>query len=219
MAPFINPSRRQILCLMVAGLAGYANIVRSQKMDVTEKHFKGFAQLEKLALKFITNSQGERYRGGPRQSLPVPVHHQNKLLVAFMFYPARSISYSAYLLPPYKVGWLDPITGERIDEAQVSPADFGQTDESDKGLPEWNTAPPNVNLDKLASLRKQRLPELYDMLFAAWATDPSSSGHSNLRDQAREFLKVFYQISEPPLKPYYESLGRDWFGWLRKLAE
>lgn len=64
-----------------------------------------------------------------------------------------------------------------------------------------------------------RLSALYDILFEIWATNTSTRGFSALPDAAREFLKTFGALSEPPLLEYYEALGREFFEWVRALAK
>ena len=66
---------------------------------------------------------------------------------------------------------------------------------------------------------EKRLYVLYDILYKTWAVNPSVSNDEKLKSEAREFLNIFDQISEQPLRLYYNALGRDWFEWLRKLAE
>jgi hypothetical protein len=115
------------------------------------------------------------------------------------------------------VEWFDPVSGLRTAKAAVSPADFGQTDSVDKKM-ERDIALPSNMADRLDDLR-ERLFELYDILFEAWANKYSTTSHDKLQSAAREFLKIFDQISEKPLRPYYNALGREWFGWLRELAQ
>jgi hypothetical protein len=213
--PFFNQSRRWFFLWTAAGWVGYTNIARSQDAISTGKHFKSFVELNgDLALDGI----GYHTAGKPSQSWPVPAYRRNKLSVAFMKYPHIQWVGEIQMQPPSQVRWLDPVTGECIAEDDVSPAYFGQTIAADEYLPRWSTVlPQGMTPDAYTNLKKH-LFELYDTLFKAWATKLAPSAQGNLRGQAREFLKIFYQISEPPLKPYYEALGRDWFGWLRKLA-
>jgi len=216
----INPSfrqnRRQALFLIAAGLSGCAGITRSKNMVNTEKHFKKFSELVESAAGFIT----ELLAGaGPRTSLlPVPALHQGQPQVAYMICFGVVRPGPPQIWPPKKVGWLDPVTGKRIALTKVSPADFGQTDPADEMLEVKPYKYPNINSDTYVILA-ERLLELYDVLFAAWAASPSPADQGRLQNQARDFLRIFDQLAEEPLKPYYESLGRDWFGWLRALAQ
>jgi len=179
-----------------------------------EKHFKHFSELGKSAAGFTEPLIG----GGPHISFPVPAHRQGQPQVAFMIFFRMVMPGPPQMLPPSKVGWLDPVTGKRIALTKVSPADFGQTDSADEMMKIIPDKYPNIKYDESVILR-DRLFELYDILFAAWAANPSPAGQGRLQNQARDFLRIFDQLAEEPLKPYYEALGRDWFGWLRALAQ
>ena len=180
----------------------------------TEKHFKKFPELVESADGFTEHRIG----GGPRISFPVPALRQGQPQVAFMICFRMVLPGPPQMWPPSKVGWLDPVTGKRIALTKVSPADFGQTDSTDEMLEIKPYKYPNINYDKSVILA-ERLFELYDILFAAWAANPSPASQGRLQNQARDFLRIFDQLAEEPLKPYYEALGRDWFGWLRALAQ
>ena len=36
------------------------------------------------------------------------------------------------------------------------------------------------------------------------------------RQNVKRFQELFDKISEPPLKPYYEAVGYNWFHWLKQ---
>ena len=103
------------------------------------------------------------------------------------------------------------------DKVPVTPAYFGQKDDPDKPL-KGLIKLANITVETQGELR-DRLLALYDVLFPIWATNPSTLNQTGLQSQAREFLKIFDQVYEPPLLPYYKALGRDWLEWLRKLAQ
>ena len=180
----------------------------------TEKHFKKFSELMESADGFTELLAG----AGPIISYPVPALRQGQSQVAFMIYFRVVRPGPPQMWPPDKVGWLDPVTGKRIALTQVSPADFGQTDPADEMMKIIQDKYPNIKYDESEILR-DRLLELYDILFTAWAANPSPAGQGRLQNQARDFLRIFDQLAEEPLKPYYEALGRDWFVWLRALAQ
>jgi hypothetical protein len=207
-----NQCRRQILLLIAAGLLGSVSIARSQDMNNTEKHFKSLVELNILAIRAYP------IEPGPRQSLPVPVLHQGQVQIAFMLCPQVLKLGPVRIRPPSKIIWLNPVSGNLIALTKVSPDDFSQTDFADRELPKWKFDS-DLTIDAFNNLKK-RLFELYDILFPAWADDAlTPQRRENLKAPAREFLKIFNQVSEPPLRPYYAALGRDWFGWLRELAK
>ena len=113
---------------------------------------------------------------------------------------------------------MDPASGKLITTIQVSPTDFGQTDSPDKFIESKVYSRRGISMEELDNLEK-RLYILYNILFEAWAINSSSSDNDKFKDEAHEFLRVFEKISELPLHIYYNVLGHDWFGWLRKLAQ
>ena len=206
--------RRQIMLLMAAGLVGGMGIIWRQGMTKTTKQFKSVVELKQLAAREITHFEG----GGPRLSFPVTTHRQGKPLIAFMIYHYGFRPGLVRMSPPYEVVWFNPASGELIAKTAVSPADFGQTHPANEPLPEWKfSMPPGMTTGSYAELHNHFFA-LYDVLFEVWATNPSTRS-SALQSAAREFLKIFDQISEPPLRPYYDALGREYFEWVRALAK
>jgi hypothetical protein len=158
----------------------------------------------------------ERVPEQSRQSLPVPAQHDGQLRVAFMYAPTLARPTGSRMAPPHAVAWLDPASGALAGVVPVSPGDFGQQHDPNEFMGEFKL-PPGLTGDQYQHLC-QRLFQLYDALFAAWAPDPSAPGPAVLQGSAREFLQVFGQVSEPPLLPYYHALGTEYFHWVRALA-
>lgn len=181
----------------------------------TAKRFKTVEELKQLATKEIVLLEG----GGPRLSLPIPVRRLNQPLIAFMVYRSGFRPGLVRISPPHEVIWLDPASGKLIAKTSVSPADFAQTLSAGEGSMELKrNLPPNMAIESFRELRV-RLPALYDALFELWATNPSIRSSTLLQDAAREFLKSFDLVSEPPLLPYYNALGCEYFEWVRELAK
>jgi hypothetical protein len=187
-------------------------------MANTEKHFQSFVEVWGGAQLDLGNGP-VRIVGGvqPHTSYPVPVRREGKVQIAYMVCSYIFSSKGSWIWPPDKVEWFDPVSGDYTAKAAVSPADFGQSDPPGEQMKGSLSIPSNMG-DTVDSLRK-RLFQLYDILFPVWATGSTTMNHVQLQINAREFLKIFDQISEPPLRPYYAALGRDWFGWLRELAK
>lgn len=171
-----------------------------------------FADLMNLGRKHV----GERVSEQSRQSLPVPVRYDGKVQVAFMYAPTLARPTGSRMAPPHAIAWLDPASGALVSVASVSPGDFGQQHGPTEFMGEFKL-PPGLTGDQYLVLRK-RLFQLYDLLFPAWAANPSTQGHALLQGAAHEFLQIFGQIGEPPLLPYYHALGTEYFQWVRALA-
>lgn len=174
-----------------------------------------FSELMKLG----RTLPGEQVSGQSRQSLPVPVpaRDDRPLRIAFMYCPSQALPGVNRLAPPNQVVWLDPKTGALIAVRAVTPQSFGQQHPPREVLGEFRL-PPGMTADNYLALR-ERLFQLYDLLFPAWAQPASQPDKALLQASAREFLQIFGQISEPPLLPYYHSLGRSYFDWVRALAK
>jgi hypothetical protein len=134
-------------------------------------------------------------------------------MVAFLFAPSVvRQNQPVDLFPPNYVAIMKLVQGKLVILKLIAPKDLGQSHPIDKPIGDF-AMPAGMSIDEFTSLR-DRLFELYDGLvpyFAAKvpARDP------RVQASAGEFLKIFEQISEPPLKDYYQSLGKDFFGWLQ----
>jgi len=220
-ASFFKQRRRRVLLLVAAGLYWCMSVVRSQDTTDIGKHFKSFLEFWGK-LKMGLGDDSEISAGGqyPYTSSPVPVRRKGQVQIAYMV--CRKIvdlpRHQDFIWPPNLIEWFDPVSGMRAAEATaVSPEYFGQKDPVDKPLVEGRANRPPMSFSEFEKLQN-RLFELYDLLFPVWATDSTAMGQILLQNLAREFLNIFNQISIPKFRPYYESLGHDWFGWLRKLA-
>ena len=218
--------RRQIIFLIVAGLTGSVEVGRCQNMVNTLKHFKSFVEWWGdlgPGIGIVEDSpEGGPYvshQGGTQivGSQPVPVQHQGQIQIAYLIYTYLNFPRPRRVFPPKKVEWFNPVSGMPTDKVPVTPAYFGQKDDPSKPL-KGLIKLPNITVETQGELR-DRLLALYDVLFPIWATNPSTLNQTGLQSQAREFLKIFDQVYEPPLLPYYKALGRDWLEWLRKLAQ
>jgi len=216
MSQYFEKHRRQIALLIAAGLTGCMNVAWNQDMTNTENHFRSFPKY----FRAVTFS-GRTIPRQVHESYPTPVFHQGRVKIAYMICPylyTFGHPNKIQIWPPDKVAWLDPVSGKLVDEEPVTPDYFGRADSADKPLQINGFIPSGMTVEMYDSL-EDRLFVLYDVLFEAWVANPSTSGHDKLRDKAREALEIFNQTSEKSLRPYYEVLGRDWFGWLRALAQ
>jgi len=224
--PFFKKRRNFIKCLFAAPLIVETNVIRSQNMVNINKHFISFVKYwgdlgAGIGMVAMSPKGGPYFgeQGGPQitGSEPVPVQYKGQIQIAYLVYTYLIFPRPRRIFPPQKVEWFDPTSGKLTAEAPVTPAYFGQKDDPDKPL-KGLIKSPSMSIETHGKLR-DRMFVLYDVLFPIWATNPATSDQTGLRSQASEFLKVFDQVCEQPLRPYYYSLGRDWFGWLRELAK
>jgi hypothetical protein len=209
---FFNQRRRQILLVVAAGLTGCSSGSRSQNMVNTEKYFKSFPEYWSK----VTFWNGS-LPGKTLTSYPVPVLRQGQVQIAYMVCPYTFGPKGSWIWPPNKVFWCDPVSGKSVAEISVLPDYFDQKDAPNKQMKENISLTPGMTRDIFDNL-KRYLFELYEILFEAWENKYSTTNNGKLQSSARDFLKIFDQVSEKPLRPYYNALGSDWFEWLRKLA-
>jgi hypothetical protein len=150
-----------------------------------------------------------------RQSLPIPVRHAGTLAVTFFYCPAAARPQGARMYPPRFWLWLDPTTGAMLELKRVTPGDFGRNDARDQMLgvlvlPEGMTQ--NQYLEQKAALFA-----LYDALLPEFA-HPQSFVSAATRSAARKFDALFYRLREPPVAAYYETIGQEFFQWVRDAA-
>jgi hypothetical protein len=136
--------------------------------------------------------------------------------VAFFYAPAQILPGVNRLAPPHFVAWLDPGTGDLVELKPVTPRAFNQPHGRDDMIGEFRL-PVGMTADQYLALR-ERLFELYGQLSKAWMADPAAQ-RRDLREPAQEFLRSFGVLSEPPLLPYYYSLGAEFFDWVRAAAK
>lgn len=151
-----------------------------------------------------------------RQSLPVPVFRNGNLLIAFLYCPALALpKRPVKMSPPQHIVFLRADTGSLVELRAITSKDFGQNHRPGEligtfGIPEKMTVEDFI-------IKLDRLYGLYDILLPEFAlrktkTDP------RIKAAAREFNALFPLLSEPPLKPYYRSLGMEYFNWVDEIA-
>lgn len=151
-----------------------------------------------------------------RQSFPIPVRGDKGLRVAFLYCPAKVVAFEGVsLMPPHYVTHVNAQTGKFEEMKEVSPGDFGQKHPPDQFMGKFQM-PKGMTSEGYVAQQK-RLYKLYDLLMPPFAAD-QKSGSEELKKSAKEFLELFQRLSEPPLQPYYQAAGKDFFSWLEKVA-
>lgn len=170
-----------------------------------------FANLMKLGRVHVSATVPEQ----SRQSLPVPVRLGETLQVAFFYCPSQALPGVVRMAPPHYLSRLDPATGALISLVPVTPATFHLAHPAREELGKYSL-PQGMSVDQYFALR-DRLFWLYDQLVPAFAQDTQSQ-RTDLKPLALEFLRGFEMVSEPPVRPYYDALGADYFRWLRAVS-
>lgn len=151
--------------------------------------------------------------GGPVSSLPIPLIKQGALKISFLYYPFRYQNQSVYT--PAFLQTIDAESGE-MEEMRASAAkDFGLNHGKRELLGHLEEIP-GITRDEIDHNEK-RLYILYDKLLPEFA-DAHIPVSDNIKASAIEFKKLFYYMSEAPLRTYYHAVGKDFFSWLDRVA-
>jgi hypothetical protein len=194
---------------LIALVTGAAPVFAVGMIDV--QPFLSFSEIMKLGRSLVMDRIPEQ----SRQSLPVPVRASEGFHVAFLYSPSQALPNETRLAPPHFVALLDPVTGKLAGVRHVTPQTFGQAHEPDALIGTFKLAPGTDYKEYLAE--RERLFRLYERLVPEWAGH-ASTARQDLRPLAAEFLRLFSLLSEPPLEPYYNSLGAEFFAWVRAIA-
>ena len=162
---------------------------------------------------------------GPAASLPDETHRSypiplpvtgGSLRVAFVFAPSQLQRGVGLLLSaPSFVAILSATTGEVLEKGPVTPADLGVRNKPGEVLGPFGL-PPRMSAEEYAKER-ERLYDAYDVVLTAWAAGRRGSDvDRRTQSAATDFVRLFGRLSEPPLVPYYRSVGKDFFLWVER---
>jgi hypothetical protein len=203
-----------VLCVLAAVLAVESAQPAGHKKEkaMNPQSPKTSAELTKLARTYSMGAVSEQYR----QSLPIPVWSNSAVDVEFFFAPAHARPQQPVDLFPPKFALTLHLDGSLIRLWKVSPRDFGLNHDAAQsigrfGLPEGWTY---ENYEE----RHARLLESLDILLPQFAAQ-NSRPDGETGAAAREYLKLFKELMEPPLTPYYETLGKPFFAWVRAASQ
>lgn len=146
-----------------------------------------------------------------RQSLPIPVLFEGELRMVFWFAPAVvSPTEGARLAPPQYLCRLNPKDGKLEELRAVTPSFFGKSDDAKTPLGAFRL-PEGMTAEQFLQ-NQDLLFELYDKLAPPFAAGQPADGE--FKALIGDFRRLFKQLSEPPLHPYYRKVGQDYFQWL-----
>jgi len=150
------------------------------------------------------------------QSFPVPVLDPKGMRIAFLYCPAIRVHAGFQLLAPEHLALTSAATGKLEEWREVAPDDFGQPHVRGELIGAWNMLPNGRTPDQFYAMYG-RLELAYDTLLTRWAAGETGAP-AHVTRMAAEFRRLFPQVTEQPLRPYYDALGSSFFAWLDKLA-
>lgn len=152
---------------------------------------------------------------GTHQSYPIPVPDPKGLRVAFLYCRAEIVEakQGLQLWPPSYVAFLEARTGRFERLATLTADDRGQDRPADRPLGSYLTLAERMTDTFLT--QQVRLYQAYDDLLPAFAARPGDVPPEVVRS-ILEFEQLFPRVTEGPLLPHYQVIGKEFFAWLRR---
>jgi len=149
------------------------------------------------------------------QSLPIPLLQEGVLRVAFLYAPAevREPGQGLSLEAPRFIARFTVHSGDFEELIPVSAAELGIDASDTDAIGTYLTTSERVTPEFLTKLL--RLYQAYDRLLPAFAE--AERDDVTVSPVAREFIELFFAVSERPLHPYYREIGRQFFTWVSSL--
>jgi hypothetical protein len=177
-------------------------------MSLNEVKLKNVEEIVRLAQMSASGAVADEFR----QSLPIPIREAEGLRLAFFFCPALARpGQPVQLGPPQYVIRLDAATGGMLELRKVEPKDFQQSHNPGDIIGTFGM-PAGLTTEEFMA-RRAALYKAYDALLPEFAAGRSRVS-PDIKSQAVDFQKMFSLLSEPPLRPYYQATGKDFFKWL-----
>lgn len=150
------------------------------------------------------------------QSYPIPQPPTlGSVSVAYLYLTSRlQAGAGLFLVAPGHRALLNAATGELLEMKAVTPSELGVNDPPGKILGTFGL-PKGMSSEQYL-VEQGQLYDAYDVLLPAWAAgSKAADAGTRVRAAAREFTGLFARVSEPPLAPYYRSVGRAFFTWVQ----
>jgi len=148
-----------------------------------------------------------------RLSLPFVARLDGEFHIGMLAYPAVPRPRQASVVfPPSHLIYLNAATLKLVRRVEIRPAEVVASQSPGKAIGEYGI-PSGISYDdflKLEATLHAHTPGLFAKLNAE-AAKPAGAGQAG-----RENLAGFNQVSEPPLAPYYEKFGKEFFAYLKR---
>jgi hypothetical protein len=187
--------------------------LKSEPVSVTDNNTEvaGTMTFEELFRKMQSQTAG-LLGDGYRQALPLPVRHGDTVSLNVIIAPSLIREPEGTIIyPPSYLGVFDRSDGSLLKLSAVEPSDFGQSHPTQEPLGVANM-PEGMTFEQFMNLRAE-LFSAYDLLVPAFSGKEARLDKPQY-EAAQRFLTLFPQLSEAVLKPYYEHVGKEFFGWL-----
>ena len=146
------------------------------------------------------------------QAYPIPLIEGTEMLLAFL-YSLTDTSEPGHLklYAPSYIAYIEAATGKFKQLIAVKPSDFGLDHDINQPLGTYISRPQRQ--DEKYINAEAHLYQAYDSLLPEYMIGNKATEQS-IKNEAQVFIKRFEELAEPPLVPYYKSLGKHFFTWL-----
>jgi hypothetical protein len=153
-------------------------------------------------------------RVSTHQSYPIPVRGGRRGMVMHFLYCPRKIEdpkAGLTLWPPTFVAILDAYTGKLEEMRKLTPGEFGPRHPADQRLGHCRT-PGQAEEDEFL-IKLAYWYQAVDTMLPLFVKRAFGLTHEE-QEEARKLSQLNAEILEPPLMPYYQAIGREYFDWL-----
>ncbi|NOZ51915.1 MAG: hypothetical protein GXP08_02045 [Gammaproteobacteria bacterium] len=150
------------------------------------------------------------------QAYPIPLINGSEILLAFLYSPLIvSEPGSLQLCPPSYIAYIDATSGKFKQLIAAKPSDFGLDHAINLPLGTYISRPQRQ--DEKYINAEAHLFQAYDLLLPEYIAS-NKTVEQSVKVEALDFLARLEELGESPLLPYYESLGKHFFTWLRTIS-
>jgi hypothetical protein len=159
----------------------------------------------------IADQAAKRAIGGEACSLPIPVVHDGKLLVAVFYHQVSARPGQNQDWPPRKLVIVDAETGAVVSARSVAPHEVGPDAPLDRPLPGPRHDPPPVIADFWRGI--DRIKEISPAVWEAFHAGSTQVAPAT-KALLDEYRALFRLVAVKPLVPYYLAIGAPFYTWL-----
>ncbi len=146
------------------------------------------------------------------QAYPIPLIEGTEMLLTFLYSLADTSEPGCLkLCAPSYVAYIEATTGKFKQLIAVKPSDFGLDHEINQPLGTYISRPQRQ--DEKYINAEAHLYQAYDLLLPEYMVG-SKVIEQSIKSEVQIFIARFEELAEPPLVPYYKSLGKHFFTWL-----
>ncbi|MBO0859038.1 MAG: hypothetical protein J2P21_11295 [Chloracidobacterium sp.] len=152
-------------------------------------------------------------------SCPIPIKIEDRIFLAFFFYPAGGPINDFKIWPPYYRVLADTESIENIQFTRVEPKDFGINFPNSQPLGNLDDEYLNGVTESEYKAMVERFFGLVDDIVRLYLK-PSSELSAPAKDVVKQFHRLFYILAPKTklLLPYYRAMNPEFFDWIDEIS-